>query len=219
MQPIKVRYIEADGMYQIVFGECRYSAAKQLGLTELPCWIDAPPEQDVLLHQIAENWHRSDLHPFDIADALARLREANGYTQQQLAEVTGKPEGEISKLLALLKLHPDVQAAARSDQSGTLTRRHLYHVSRLGPDQQREFIDLIRKHELTADDTERLIKQTKAKTASPKKRGAPWTHHRYVTSRASVTVSFRTKNVTNTDIVDALSETKKQVEQPNLETT
>lgn len=215
LQPITVRFIEAENAYRIIAGERRYQAARSAGLTEIPCWEQNPKEQDVLLHQIAENWQRADLHPFDIADALAQLAHTNDYTQQQLAEVTGKPKGEISKLLALLKLHPDVQAAARSDQSGTLTRRHLYHVSRLNQEQQQEFIDLIRKHGLTADETERLVKETKAKTTTPKKRGAPWTHHRYVTSHASVTVSFRTKNVTSEDIVAALTEVKRQIEQIN----
>ena len=97
MQPIKVRFIRADGIYQIVFGECRYLAANELGLTEVPCLVHDLPERDVLLHQIAENWQRADLHPFDIADALAELRDANGYTQRQLAEVTGKAESESKK--------------------------------------------------------------------------------------------------------------------------
>ena len=83
-------------------------------------------EDQVLQHQIVENWQRLDMHPFDLADALARLRDANGYSQQDLARETGKSEGEISKLLAILDLDPAVQKAAREDQSGRITRRHLY---------------------------------------------------------------------------------------------
>ena len=62
----------------------------------------------MLLHQIIENWQRSDLNPFELADSLAILRDANGLTQSDLAKQTGKSKGEISKLLTILQLDPEV---------------------------------------------------------------------------------------------------------------
>jgi ParB-like chromosome segregation protein Spo0J len=75
---------------------------------------------------VVENWQRRQLHPFEIADALAQLRDTNGLTQKQLAEETGKPEGEVSKILKLLDLSPAAQKQARADNTGDLTFRHLY---------------------------------------------------------------------------------------------
>ena len=131
LQPITVRYIESDNIYQIITGERRYHAAREAGLMEIPCWVQTLKNEDVLLQQIVENWQRADLHPYDLADALARLRDANGYTQKDLARATGKSEGEISKLLAILELDPAVQKAARQDETGRITKRHLYAVAKL----------------------------------------------------------------------------------------
>ena len=72
----------------------------EAGLAEIPCWVQSPKEDEVLQHQIVENWQRLDMHPYDLADALARLRDANSYSQRDLARETGKSEVEISKLLA-----------------------------------------------------------------------------------------------------------------------
>jgi ParB family transcriptional regulator, chromosome partitioning protein len=125
LQPITVRFIETENVYQIIAGERRYRAAKEAGFTEIPCWLRTPDEHDILLHQIAENWQRAELHPYDLADALASLRDAYGYSQKELANWTSKPESEISRLLSLLKLNPAVQQAARKDETGSFTKRHL----------------------------------------------------------------------------------------------
>ena len=71
LQPITVRYVEAEDVYRIITGERRYHAACAAGLPEIPCWVQSPKEDEVLLHQIVENWQRLDMHPFDLADALA----------------------------------------------------------------------------------------------------------------------------------------------------
>lgn len=131
LQPITVRPIEPDNLYQIITGERRYHAAYAVGLSEIPCWVRSPREEEVLLHQIVENWQRLDIAPYDLADALARLRNANKYSQRDLARETGKSEGEISKLLAILQLDPTAQKVAREDQTGRVTRRHLYAVHAL----------------------------------------------------------------------------------------
>ena len=112
MQPIAVRYIESQKIYQIISGERRYQAALRAKLTEIPCWVQTPREEEILVRQIVENWQRSDLSPFELADALASIRDANKLTQDALAKLTGKPKGEISKLLALLSLVPEVQKRA-----------------------------------------------------------------------------------------------------------
>src|SRR5205085_10342630 len=118
LQPIAVRYDAGQDAYLVIAGERRYRAACDAGLAEVPCWVQSPDAKDVLLHQVVENWQRAELHPFDLADALAELRDANGYTQKQLAVLTGKPESEVSRLLSLLKLDPAVQVEARSESGG-----------------------------------------------------------------------------------------------------
>lgn len=211
LQPISVRYIEETGRYRIVAGECRYTAANQAGLTELPCWLKTPKENEILVEQIVENWVRSDLNPFDLADSLAILRDANGYTQRQIAEETGKSTGEISKLLTILDLDPDVQKTVRDDTSGRITKRHLYSVARLPVPQQTILIDRIQRNELSAIDTEKLVGRMLEKRDTPKKGGAPVSRRRYVTRYATVQFIYRKQHVTDADLLNTLKEVQKQI--------
>ena len=210
LEPITVRFDQSEKVFRIIAGERRYRAALELGLAEMPCWERTPKNEDVLLHQIAENWQRAELHPYDIADALARLRDSNGYTQKRLAELTGKPESEISRLLSLLKLDPQVQQEARNDSSGFLTKRHLLAVAHVPAAQQQTFLRTVKDAGMTAIETERLVRANKSKTERP---GSPPAHRfRYVTTKAVVTVAFRAKNAPTADVLAALDEARKQAE-------
>lgn len=217
LQPITVRFIEKDNIYRIITGERRYHAACEAGFAEIPCWVQEPKEDEVLLHQIVENWQRLDMHPYDLADALARLRDTNNYTQQDLALETGKSKGEISKLLALLDLDPVVQKVAREDQSGHITRRHLYAVRSLSADEQLTIIQKTQQEALTAEDVERIVANRVESLEGRKRRGAPVSHYRFPTSHALVTVTFRKKEVTTEDILTTLEEVRFQVCPPTVD--
>lgn len=212
MQPISVRYLESDNIYRIISGERRYQAALAAGQSEMPCWVQDPHTEDILLRQITENWQRADLHPYELADALAELRDAFQYTQKQLAEHTSKPESEISRVLSLLKLNPAVQREARQDETGTITKRHLTALGQLPSDEQPQVLQAVKEQGLTAMQTERVVKEKKsAKTTGSAKRGAPTRQRRYKTAKAIVVLSFRKKDVTTEDIVAVLDEVKEQV--------
>jgi ParB family transcriptional regulator, chromosome partitioning protein len=206
-----VRFIADEGIYYVIAGERRYRAAKEAGLTELPCWVQRPEERDVLVHQIVENWQRAELHPFDLADALTELRDTNGYSQADIARLTGKPESEISRLLSLLKLEPQVQKESRADVSGEITRRHLITISTLNPSAQQRVFRLVKEKGMTALETERFVQDTKAKAVPVDRRGA---HHaeriRFKTEKALVLVQFRRGTVTKDDILAALDEARQQ---------
>lgn len=213
LQPISVRYLDAEDVYQVIAGERRFQAAQAAGLAEIPCWVQNPKSEDILLHQIVENWQRADLEPFELAEALSCLRDANGYSQKHLAELTGKPESEISRLLSLLTLDPHVQQETRSDTTGTFTKRHLTAIARLPQEDHQEAILAVREHHFTAQDTEKFVQERKAQATGLKTRGAPRMQpRRYVTSKAIVTLFFRRKHVTTADILAVLDEIRAQVE-------
>jgi ParB family chromosome partitioning protein len=211
LQPVTVRFIEGESVYQIITGERRYFAAREAGLTELPCWVQTPREEEVLLHQIVENWQRLDMHPYDLADALARLRDANDYSQDDLARHTGKSKGEISKLLSILDLNPEVQKLVREDTGVRITRRHLYAVHSLPGERQLVLIQRAREERLAATDLEALVAKEIASLKGQPRRGAPVTYKRFTTSHARVSFTFRKKEITEEDILAALDEIKKQL--------
>lgn len=206
LQAIAVRRVPGKETFQIISGERRFHASVAAGLPEIPCWIQEPEEQKILVRQLIENWQRADLHPFEIADTLGRLRETLGYTQIALAKLTGKSESEISKLLALLDLSPGAQQLARSNTGRVLTRRHLYAVSRVPQAEQSPLLERISTDGLTAEDTDKIATEKRPTTTGTRKRGAPLHRIRLTTSQATVLLTFRRKNVSDEDVRTALEE-------------
>ena len=111
MQPIAVRYIEDQNIYLIISGERRYQAALRAKLTEIPCWVQSPREEEILVRQIVENWQRSDLSPFELADALASIRDTNKLTQDALAKLTGSRRARYLSSSLYFRLHPKYRNA------------------------------------------------------------------------------------------------------------
>ena len=211
LQPISVQYIEAQDCYRIIAGECRFTAAKAAHLREIPCWVKTPKAEEVLLEQIVENWQRSNLNPFELADSLAILRDANGYSQTELVRQTGKSKGEISKLLKILELDERVQSLARQDTSGHISRRHLYSLARLDVEGQTLLLKRIQREELTALETEKLVSRYMQKNDKPKQPGAPVTRRKFETKSGTVLFTYRKQRVSDTDLLMTLREVKKQI--------
>lgn len=206
-----MRLVEGSDRYRIIAGECRYTAAKQAGLSELPCWVRTPEQKQILLEQVVENWQRSDLNPFELADSLAILRDANGFSQKQLAETTGKSAGEISKILTLLELDPEVQRLARDDESGRVSRKHLYAVRDFPIDRQLKLVAGIQDGRYTAESLELMRQRLADGSPSSTGREHNWQKRTFKTREATVSFTFRKPSVDGHDILKALREVKRQV--------
>jgi len=72
IQPITVRRF--DSGYQLIAGERRLRAARDLDFATIPAFIlDVTEDEDMLELSIIENIHREDLNPIDIAKGYWRL--------------------------------------------------------------------------------------------------------------------------------------------------
>lgn len=208
-QPLTVRWNVTAQKYMVIDGGRRHEAARRLKLEALPCWVQHGDRQDILIDQIVHNWQRANLRPYETADALARLRDEFGLTQKDLCRVTGKPKSEISKLLALHdKVDPDVQKLARNDAGGKLTKRHLYNISKLKSDQQRELAAQIQDQNLNALETERLVDSKSPSDKTKRKsieEGLPARQQRFFTPEADVLITFRSAGFTRADVQHVIS--------------
>ena len=211
LQAISVRYVEDAKKYRIISGHCRHAASLKAGLAEMPCWVKSPKDEKILLHQIVENWQRSDLNPFELADSLALLKDSNGYSQQELAELTGKSKGEISKTLAILELASDVQAIARSDESGAISKRHLYAIARMKPEKQAQTVDQVTKKRLTVGEVERMLEMQLDAVAKPTEPRQQLYRRSFRTSEASVTFTFKSNTLDDENVLRAMLEIKRQL--------
>ena len=164
------------------------------------------PEHDrILLEQIVENWHRLDLNAFELADSLAMIRDANELTQQELADQTGKSAGEISRLLAILDLPAKVQSIARADESGRISKRHLYTLRVFPEQKQLKLLARIQDGRCTAESLESLA------TASPAKGQPARQSKTFKTSQAEVRMIFQRPGVEAEDVLQALREVRRIV--------
>ena len=132
LQPIVVRPIpgatEAP-RYELIMGERRLRATKQLGLSSIPAVIKNTADEDMLRDALLENLHRADLNALEEASAYQQLLSDFGITQDELANRIGRSRPQITNTLRLLKLPSTVQQRVAA---GVLTAGHARAILSVG---------------------------------------------------------------------------------------
>ena len=104
LEPLVVRRVDGSDRFEIIAGERRWRASQKAGLLEVLVVVkDVSPAAAFELALI-ENVQREDLNAIELAEALARLVQEHGYTQESLAERLGKDRTTIANSLRLMKL-------------------------------------------------------------------------------------------------------------------
>jgi len=154
IQPIVVRKM-ANG-YEIVAGERRLKAAKEIGLKKIPAIIKSINNEKSLEIALVENIQREDLNPVEQANAFKRLVDEFNLTQQELAEATGKSRALVTNTIRLLKLNPEIQ---KNISEGKISFGHAKLLLSIEDEEvQKAVCDRIIVNGLSVRDTERLIK-------------------------------------------------------------
>jgi len=121
IQPITVRRTP-DHKYQLISGERRLNAFREIGYKEIPAYIIQIDSDELLLAlALIENIQREDLNPIEIGTAFKRLMDECHLTQEQIAEKVGKKRTTIANSIRLLKLPEKIQ---QSLISGIITAGH-----------------------------------------------------------------------------------------------
>lgn len=125
VQPISVRPDpEAPRRYIINYGERRYRAAFIAGLQAIPVFVHRTPDSYT---QVAENLHRADLSPMEMALFIKRRLDA-GETKSEIAARLGYKKSYVTEHLALLESPACVEKAYAN---GVTSARTLYDLRRL----------------------------------------------------------------------------------------
>jgi ParB family transcriptional regulator, chromosome partitioning protein len=127
IQPITVSQIGPD-LYRLISGERRLRASKMAGLTDIPAYVRAVENSEMLELALIENLQREDLNAMEIAMSYRQLMDECELTQEQVAERMKKDRSTIANFLRLLKLPPDIQSAIRE---GKLSMGHARAISGL----------------------------------------------------------------------------------------
>ena len=153
LQPIIV--VKDESGYTIVAGERRWRAAKMAGLKGIPAivkdYTDTRKKQVALI----ENIQREDLNIVEVARAIKELMDIDGYSQVEVAKITGKNKSTVSNIMRLLKLPEPVLEYV---MQGKLMEGHARALLALdSKTKQLELAEKIVDKKLTVRDVEKIV--------------------------------------------------------------
>ncbi|WP_295126379.1 ParB/RepB/Spo0J family partition protein [uncultured Leifsonia sp.] len=175
LQPVVVRPVSGQAdKYELIMGERRLRATKELGLETIPAVIKETADEDMLRDALLENLHRSQLNPLEEASAYQQLLADFGITQEQLATRIGRSRPQITNTIRLLKLPAPVQSRVAA---GVLSAGHARAILSVGDDEEAmvRLADKIVNEDLSVRAAEaaasRTPKPTRSKASPGKHRG------------------------------------------------
>jgi len=105
LQPLVVRkHPSLDNRYELVAGERRWRALKQLEVTKVPVILRKVDDDELLEVALLENIQRENLSVIEEAQSYQDLLQSHGYTQEELALRIGKDRSTIANQMRLLQL-------------------------------------------------------------------------------------------------------------------
>ena len=121
LQPVVVRKTPGGRTYELVAGERRLRAVKQLGWNDVPASVRTVDDDTLLVLALVENLQREELSPLEEAHGYESLRDNFGFTQEKIAKAVGKNRSTVANMLRLLTLPPSVR---RLLEDGALSMGH-----------------------------------------------------------------------------------------------
>ena len=159
IQPIAVREIK-KGNYEILAGERRYRAAKEIGLKNIPVYIlSVDSESEIMEYSLVENIQRVDLDPIEESEAFALLKSKYGLSQNEISKKVGKSRSLIANSLRLLKLPTSIKEDIKNKKLSTG-----HAISLLGLKSKTQMLaiaDRIKKKKLSVRNTEEIVSKIK----------------------------------------------------------
>lgn len=107
-----------NGMYTVIIGHRRLAAAKQAGLTEVPCAVVDMDYKTQLSTMLLENMQRSDLTVYEQAQGMQMMFDL-GVPVAEIVEKTGFAETTVRKRLKIATL-PTEQMQQAVERGGKL---------------------------------------------------------------------------------------------------
>lgn len=155
LQPLLVR--KKGSGYQLIAGERRLRAAKQVGLRTVPVVVKELDDRTIMEIALVENLQREDLNPIEEAEAYRRLMDEFNLTQEEVAKAVGKSRSAIANTLRLLNLPGSIQQMVTNGQLAMGHARALLSLEQ--PEQQLYISEKIIKEKLSVRETEEIVRQ------------------------------------------------------------
>ena len=166
IQPLIVRPVHDT--FELIAGERRWRAAKEVGLTEAPVIVRQATDLEVLELSLIENLQRADLNPIEEAQAYARLAGEFGMRQEDIAQKVGRSRAAVANSMRLLDLDQQVQTWV---VQGLLSVGHAKVLLGLkAHDEQRLVAETVLRQSSTVRTTERMVARQLGKLGGTRRR-------------------------------------------------
>jgi len=154
IQPILVRKHELG--YQVIAGERRLRAARNLGMDKVPVIVKNVSDQEALVLALVENIQRAELNPIEEAKGYRRLIEDFNFTQDAVAQSVGKDRSTVGNFMRLLRLPEEIQMSV---SNGVLSFGHARTLLSIEDEKiQKKIFDKVVKKKLSVRELENLVK-------------------------------------------------------------
>ncbi|HSE43356.1 MAG TPA: ParB/RepB/Spo0J family partition protein [Acidobacteriota bacterium] len=160
LEPLIVRQYGAG--YQIIAGERRWRACKELQMELVPCIEKNVDDKEMMELALIENLQRKDLTPFEEAEGLQVLADKYHYTHGQIAQVIGKARTSVTETLALNQIPQDVRELCRLADISSKSLL-LQVVRQPDVDEMKRLVQRISTEQLTRDDVREEKTRSKRK--------------------------------------------------------
>lgn len=201
LEPILVR--SKGSRFEIIAGERRFMAARNIDLKEIPCIEMDVEENEAMEIALIENLQRKDLDLFEEADGLQSLIDLYGYHHQQVSEKIGKARSTITEILSITRIPASVREIIKS--SGAFSRGTIIEVAKQKTDEDMQKLvkEIVDRH-LTREDTRDLSKHLKGKTKKLK-----YYVYNFVpddTDNFRLRLELKKQSISKTDIIEVLED-------------
>lgn len=155
VQPVVVRKTPTG--YQLIAGERRYRASKNLGRETIPAFVRDATDEQMLELALVENIHRADLNPIERAKAYLSYINQFQLNQTEAAKRLGEERSVVANHLRILDLPLEIRKIIAE---GKLSMGHAKALLALPNDDLRNKIaNRALAGRLSVRDLERLVRQ------------------------------------------------------------
>lgn len=128
-----------EGMYLVVIGNRRLTAARMAGIKTAPCYIANLTEKEQASMMLLENMQRDDLTIYEQAQGFQMVLDL-GETEDALAEKTGFSKTTIRRRLNIAKLDQEELQKKEQDGGFQLSLKDLYELEKVSDVKKRNEI-------------------------------------------------------------------------------
>lgn len=215
LEPILIR--SKGARFEIIAGERRYFASKNLGLKDIPCIQMDVNDQEAMEISLIENLQRKDLDIFEEADGLKALINLYDYSHQDIAERIGKSRSTITEIISVSRIPSELRQMIKS--AAITSRSTIIEIAKIDDlNTMAKAVETIIERRLTRSDTRDLTKLIKDKSQGEETKNKPYVFN-YIPSdnkTYKLRIEFKKQVVTRQELISILEDVIKKLKSPVL---